>query len=366
MNIICSKEDLLENINIVSRAVSARATNKISTCILVVANDNGIKLIANDGELGIETSYFKGEIVNVGLIAIEAKIFHEIIRKMPDGNININADENNIVIFKAGKTEFKIIGLNGFEFSFLPIIDKNNPLVVNTNDLKQLIRQTIFSVAGKDTKPIFTGELLEVKNKSIIMVAVDGVRIAYKEIKTETEREEKRVVIPSRTLSEISKILPPEDENCNIYFTDRHVLFELSRFIVVSTLMEGEFIKYDQAFPDDQRIIVNLNREAFLTALERTTLVMDEAKKIPIEMSINEGSMRISSRSEIGGCNDEIEIELEGEPLVISFNPKFLIEALKIIEEEVAILKFKSQQSACTIFGQNNSSYKFLVLPLRR
>ncbi len=367
MKFICSKNELLENILIVSRAVSSKSAVKILSCILVAANEFGLKLMGNDLELGIETSYFKAEVLTPGLIALEAKMFQEIVRKMPDGNIEITVDDNKEVLICCGKTEFKILGYPGEEFTFVKLLEKEKPTIINTENLKKMIKQTSFAIAQKDSsKPVFTGLLIEINDSSITSVGVDGVRIALKRIKTEITQEDRSVIVPGRIINEISKILPDDDEECSIYVNENHAMFLFSKFSVVTPLLFGEFIKYEQAFPDTFKTEIRISKSGLLTCLERTILLYDETKKIPVVLSINDEVCTVTSNSQNGMVTDEVGIEFSGEPLEISFNPRYIIDVLRVIEEETVIIRFNSPNSACSIFGLDNDSYKFLILPLRR
>ena len=251
MKLICAKSDLLNGVQIVSKAVPSKTTMSILECILVDASKGIIKLTANDTELGIDT-VIKGEIVEKGIVALDAKIFFEIIRKLPDNNITIETDSNYKTVITCEKAQFTIVGKSGEDFSYLPVIEKKTPIVLSQFTLKEAVRQTIFSIADNDTNKIMTGELFEIKNDELRVVSLDGHRISIRKIKMKNSYENQKVIIPGKTLSEISKIVSGDaDKDISIYFTDKHALFEFDNTTVVSRLIEGEYFKIDQMLSND-------------------------------------------------------------------------------------------------------------------
>ncbi|MDL2248434.1 DNA polymerase III subunit beta [Tyzzerella sp. OttesenSCG-928-J15] len=335
-------------------------------CILLTADSKGLKMISNDLEMGIETSYIEAEIIETGSIAIEAKMFFEIVRRLPDeGWVLLETLENNIVNIKCGKSEFKIMGQNGDEFPVLPDIEKINEYKISSNTLRNMIRQTIFSVSVDESKPVLTGELFEIEENTLTIVAVDGFRVSYRNEVLEGENENITVVVPSKTLSEISKILPQNDETISMYFTDKHILISMEECLVVSRLLDGEFLKYKQIFTSDYNTIVKCERDELLKSLERASLISKETKKNPVKLSIEGDVIKITSNTEMGTSYDEIMTETEGDDISIAFNPRYLIDALKVIDDKFIHMQFTTPLSPCIIRGEEPLNYKYLVLPLR-
>lgn len=366
MIIKCSKDILLSYINIVSKAVASKTTLPILECILITADEKGVRLMANNLELGIETSAMEAEIIEKGIIAIEAKIFLEIIRSLPKNELTIETDNKNIALIKSGKSEFKIMGQPGEEFPPLPAVEKNVKYETSTRILKNMIKQTIFSVAIEETKPILTGELIEIKGNDLNIVAIDGFRVSYRNTKTEDTHKPISVVVPARSLNEMSKILNDKDESMvNIYFTENHALFEMEECVMISRLLEGEFLKYEQIFAIEYTTAIDIDRMEFLSSLERATLISKDSKKNPVKIEINSEKLIITSSTELGTSYEEVNIDFEGEGLEIAFNPKYLIDALKAIEDEKISILFMSSLSPCIIKGINKDDYKYLILPLR-
>ena len=251
MKLVCAKSDLLNGVQIVSKAVPSKTTMSILECILIDASKGFIKLTANDTELGIDT-IIEGNIVEKGIVALDAKIFYEIIRKLPDNNITIETDSNYKTVITCEKAQFTIIGKSGEDFSYLPVIEKTTPVILSQFTLKEAVRQTIFSIADNDTNKLMTGELFEINGDELRVVSLDGHRISIRNIKMKNSYATSKVIIPGKTLNEISKILSGDaDKDISIYFTDKHALFEFDNTTVVSRLIEGEYFKIDQMLSND-------------------------------------------------------------------------------------------------------------------
>ena len=367
MKIILEKEKLLESLNVVSHAVASRSTQQILECILIKAEDS-LRVYGNDLELGIESADIESEIEEPGSIALEARIFLDIIRKMPPGLIQIEADHKNITKIKSGRSELKVLGQPGDEFPLPEEVERDAGFEVNAADFKEMIRQTIFSVAVDESKPVLTGELLQIKDGAIHMVSVDGFRISYRRSKAAEldPDEDKSVVVPAKSLSELGRILPSEGEaRLCFYVKDNHILFQTERHTLISRLLEGEFIRYNQIFNEDFNSLVNISRQQLLMSLERASLLTRENRNNPVKLSIGQDTVVITSNTEMGASYDEALADIDGSPLDIAFNPKYLIDALRVIDDENVILTFTGALSPCIIKGANIDLFKYLILPLR-
>lgn len=367
MKITCNKDDLIANINIVSKAVSTKSTMEILGCILLTADKEGFRLTANDLEIGIETSNIKVDIEETGAVALEAKFFSEIIRNLPEENVLIEVNEKNVTKIKSGKTEFKILGRNADEFPALTKIEKENKYKINPIIFRNMIRQTVFSVSVDDSKPVLTGELLEIKKNVFNIVSIDGFRVSFRKTDIKNDLNEINVVVPAKALSEISKILTDkEDSIFNIYFTNNQVLFELESCVMIARLLEGEFIKYEQIFTEDYTTKIDIDKLNFLRSLERASLISKDNKKTPVKLKIEKtGNVIITSNTDISNSYEELQAEFEGKELTIAFNPRYLIEALRVIDDDVISIQFMTDLSPCIIKGINDDSYKYLILPLK-
>lgn len=363
MKIVCTKSNLLSGVQIVSKAVPSKTTMSILECILIDSRNGEIKLTANDMELGIETT-IEGDILEKGMIALDAKIFLEIVRKLPDNEIVIETDDFYKTSITCEKAKFNIIGKSGEDFSYLPEIEKIDHVMVSQFTLKEVIRQTIFSISDNDNNKLMTGELFEINNNTLKVVSLDGHRISIRKIDLKNHYDNKKVVVPGKTLSEISKILPGDmDKDVNIFFTDKHILFEFEQTVVVSRLIEGEYFNIDQMLSSDYETKVKINKKELLSCIDRATLLVKEGDKKPVIINITDNYMQLKMNSTVGSMDEEIDITKEGKDLMIGFNPKFLIDALRVIEDEEVDLYMVNPKAPCFIRNAEES-YIYLILPV--
>lgn len=363
MKIICSRSNLAKGVNIVLKAVPSRTTMSVLECILIDASSDTIKLTANDMELGIETTV-DGTIEERGIVALDAKIFSEIVRKLPDNDVFIESDNACHTSIVCEKARFHITGRSGEDFSYLPYIEKNDSLSISQFTLKDIVRQTIFSIADNDNNKMMSGELLEIHENQLRMVSLDGHRISIRNIDLKNTYEDRKVVIPGKTLQEVSKILSGEAEDMvDIFFTENHILFEFDQTRVVSRLIEGEYFHVDQMLSSDYETRLTINKRDFMDCIDRATLLVREGDKKPIIMNITDGSMELKINSFIGSMNEELEITKEGKDIMIGFNPKFFMDALRVIDDEEITLYMMNPKAPCFIRDEENS-YIYLILPV--
>ena len=363
MKLVCSKANLLNGVQTVSKAVPSKTTMSILECILVDATNGEIKLTANDMELGIETT-IEGQIVEKGIIALDAKMFLEIVRKLPDSDITIETDASFKVVITCEKAKFTIIGKSGEDFSYLPAVEKDDSIVMSQFTLKEVVRQTIFSISDNDNNKLMTGELFEIKNNYLKIVSLDGHRIAIRRMELKKDYADRKVVVPGKTLNEISKILSGEiDDIVNIYFSKNHILFEFDQTIVVSRLIDGEYFRIDQMLSSDYETKIKINKKEFLDCIDRATLLVREGEKKPIIIEITDNSMELRIDSAMGSMNENIDIDKEGKDILIGFNPRFLIDALKVIDDETISIYLVNPKAPCFI-RDDEENYTYLILPV--
>ena len=361
MHLLCSKASLLKSVNISLRAVPSRTTMSILECILIDASASEIKFTSNDMELGIET-IVEGTIIEKGIVAIDAKIFSDIIRKLPDNDVTIQTDDKLNVTISCEKALFTIPGKRGDDFSYLPILERNECITISQFALKEIIRQTIFSIAANENNKLMTGELIDIKNGELKIVSLDGHRISIRKLLLKEDDVSKKVIIPGKTLVEISKILSGETEDMvSMYFTDNHVIFEFDDTVMVSRLIEGEYFKIDQMLSNDYETKMTINKKEFLNCIDRATLLVKEGDKKPIVINIEDEHLELKINTPMGSMDERIDVEKEGKDIMIGFNPKFLIDALRVIDDESIDIYFVNAKAPCVI---RNESYLYLILPV--
>ncbi|MGL4737631.1 MAG: DNA polymerase III subunit beta [Cellulosilyticaceae bacterium] len=364
MHLRCKQEMLMNGINIALKACSTRTTMPILECILIKAYNNQVTLVGYNLELGIEST-IEAEIIEGGSIVLESKIFAEIVRKMPDQIVELCTDDRHLTKIICEDSEFLIAGQAGEQFPDLPEVERHKSYTLSHHTFKEMIRQTIFSVAQEESRPILTGELLQMRDGFLRIVSFDGNRISYRQTEVVTGGEIQEVVIPGRTLNEISKILSSEESDMmTLYFEDKNVLFDLGECKVVSRLLEGQFLKYEQVFSSDYTTRIKVDRKKLLMRIERAALISREGKN-PIKIEIDGDLVVITSRAKLGSARETLGIELEGNQLVIGFNPKFLIEALKAIEESEIYIQFISPLTPCVLRPVEGEHYRYLISPVR-
>ena len=363
MRIVCTKSNLVKGVSIVSKAVPSKTTMPILECILVDASTDVIKLTANDMELGIETR-IEGDILERGIIALNAKIFSEIVRKLPDSDVVIETTSDNQTLITCEKAKFNIAAQSGEDFSYLPVIEKEDYITVSEFTLKEVIRQTIFSIADTESNKLMTGELFEVEDHILKVVSLDGHRISIRKIELKASYDHKKVVVPGKTLMEISKILSGDAESeVQIYFAENHIVFEFDQTVVVSRLIEGEYFRIEQMLSSDYETKVHINKKELLNCIDRATLLVKEGDKRPIIIQIGDDTMELKIQSQLGSMDEEIFITKEGKDLLIGFNPKFLIDALRVIDDEEVTLYFMNSKAPCFIKDEKET-YVYLILPV--
>ncbi|MBR1758983.1 MAG: DNA polymerase III subunit beta [Lachnospiraceae bacterium] len=363
MKIICSKSNLSAGVNIALKAIPARTTMPILECIILKVTNAEIELISNDMEIGIETKV-DGMILETGTVALDAKVFSEIVRKLPDADVEITVDENYRVSISCEKAHFNLLGRSAEEFPGLPAVEKDRQIVLSQFTLKELIRQTVFSISDNESNRIMSGELFEISGDSLRVVSLDGHRISIRRTQLKNEYPDAKVIVPGKTLSEISKILSGEaDKDVVISFTGKHILFEMEDTLVVSRLIEGDYYKIDQMLSSDYETKMTVNKRELLSCIDRASLLIRESEKKPIILTIQPTGLELKINTMIGSMKEDIDIEMEGRDIMIGFNPKFLMDALRVIDDETVDIYLFNPKAPCFI-KDKDETYIYLILPV--
>ena len=363
MHIICDKSKLIEGMNIVMKAIPGKTTMMILECVVIEVKDNQIKLIANDLQLGIET-LIDGEIKQEGSVAVGAKVFFEIIRKLPSDNVSITVDEEYHMNISCGKAKFNIMAKATDEFPYLPNIVKDKNVNISQFTLKDIIRQTVFSISDNENAKVMTGELFEIHDSELKVVSLDGHRISIRKVKLNQSYDDVSVIIPGKTLIENSKIINGGmDDEVSIFFTDKHVLFEFEDTIVLSRLIEGEYYKIDKMLSTDYETKVTVNKREMLECIDRSTLLLKESDKKPVIIDVQDDYMKFAMNSAIGSMDEDIDASKEGKDILIGFNPRFLMDALRVIDEDEITMYMINPKAPCFIRDQEET-YIYLILPV--
>ncbi len=363
MRFTAAKSDLQNAVSTVIRAVPSHTTMTILECILIEARNNLLIMTANDMEMGIET-HIHASVEEEGVIALDAKLFSEIVRKFPDDRVYFESDSNHQVLIRSGKARFQIGGREGEEFPELPSIERDESVTLSQLTLKSLIQDTIFSTASGENNKIMTGELFEIRGDILRIAALDGHRIAMRRVAIRGNYQDRRVIVPGKTLTDISRILSGEmDDLVNLFFARNHIVFEIPGTIVVSRLIDGDYFNVDQMMSSDYDTKITVNRALLMGCVDRASLFVREGDKKPIIVEVEDQEMKLSIDSPMGSMNEELDIEKEGKDLVIGFNPRFIMDALKAVSDENVTLYLLNPR-APLIMRDDDQSYTYLILPV--
>ncbi|WP_160680308.1 DNA polymerase III subunit beta [Clostridium sp. C8-1-8] len=363
MIFICDKSKLQDSISIVQKAITGRSTMPILEGVYINASNNSLTLIGSDKDVSIETK-LEADVLEKGALVVDAKIFGEIIRKLPNDEVKIETLDNNGIQITCQKSEFNLIYMNADDFPSLPNINENMIFSVPQNQLKNMIKGTSFAIAQDEIRPILQGILFEVKESYLNLVALDGYRLALRRELIDTQNTI-NAVIPGKTLNEVAKILEDTDNQVNITFTPNHILFNLGETKVISRLLEGEFIQYNSILPQEHKMSVTVKKQHLQNSIERASLMAKEGNSNLIKLDIQDDAMVITSNSQLGKVREEIAVNMQGEGIQIAFNSKYLLDVLKNMEEDEVVLELTSGVSPCVIKNKINENSKYLVVPVR-
>lgn len=368
MKFICEREKLLKAINSVVKGVASKTTMPILEGILIQTNDNEIKLTTYDLEIGIEY-IIESEIEEQGNTVVNAMMFSEIIRKLPDTQISITLNENNLLVIECEGSLYKLATMNPEEFPELPKINVENSVELDQRTLKSMIRKTIFAVSIEENRPIFTGCLFEINNNKLNVVAVDGFRLAWTSNFLETKNNDFKAVIPGKTLNEVNKIISDSFDTIKIGVSKNQALFEMENCKIVTRLLDGEFLNYNSVIPKNWETRIRVNRRDIQECFERVSLISassaEKEKKYPVKTNIEVGKITISCTNQTGDAKEELYIETEGKDLEAGFNPKYFLDALKVIDDEEILIDFGTSISPSVIRPIENEDYTYMILPIR-
>ena len=368
MKIVCEKDKILKAINSVTKAVASKTTMPILEGILIQTNDKEVKLTTYDLEIGIEY-IIDADIKEQGATVVNAIMFSEIIRKLPDTDINISLNEQNLLVIECEGSLYKLATMNPDEFPELPQINIENSISIEQNSLKEMIRKTIFAVSTEENRPIFTGCLFEIKNNKLNVVAVDGFRLAWKSKFLQNNSNDFTAVIPGRTLNEVNKIILDSFDTIKIGVAKNQALFEMENCKLVTRLLDGEFLNYSSVIPENWETRVRVNRSNIQNCFERISLIssssIEKEKKYPVKVSIDIGKVTISCTNQTGDAKEEMYVSTEGQNLEAGFNPKYFLDALRAIDDEEIFIDFGTSISPCIIRPVDEGDYKYMILPIR-
>ncbi len=374
MKLVCSKPQLVDIINTVQRAIAPKTALPILECIKIDASGDGnVVFTGNNIDICIEYNS-QCQVSEGGTIALASKMFGEIVRKLPDGDVTISVNPSNYVTkISSGSSKFNIQGIAPDEFPDAPILDEKFRFSLSQSSLKRLIRKTIAFVAQNEgKKPVLTGALFEIKNNYLNVVASDGHRLAVVKEEIKESVDNNKLIVPGMTLRELIKILKGEDEKVEIIVSDRTVLFDFGNFQLYSRLLDGEFLKYEAIISAVNTISVVAEKRYIIDSLERALLLINDdisaksENKVPVRFNIAYDKIDVSCITGKGQVNDTVPVELDGGELLIGFNCRFMLDALTACDEDKVKMEFSAPTSGCFIrSADGDESYIYMILPVR-
>lgn len=364
MKFICEKEILHNGLSIVTKAISSRTTHKSLEGILIETFDDMIKLTCTDLTVGIETK-IPAKIEQEGKSLVQGKIFSEFVRKLPDGDIEFSFDDNNVYI-DYGYSSTNLQTLNYDDFPSIPVIEQENEILIKEHKLRSMIAATIFSAAVEDSRPVLTGALLDINKKDIKIVCLDGYRLAMAKENLGDDYGVLSVIIPATTLFEVQKLLNG-NSTIKMYIDNSHIQFMIDDTRIISRLIEGEFIRYENIIPKEWETQIKVAVDDLSKSLDRISTISSEEGNNTVKMSIIEDKMSMTTETTLGNIHEEIDININGKKIDIAFNIKYIIDVIKHLESDIEFLYFSFTQSSkpCVITSVEKNEFLYLVLPIR-
>lgn len=364
MKISCTQSALQKSVNIVSKAVPGKTPMPILECILLNTADGSLKLTASNMDLGIESIVTESNVEEEGYVALDAKLFSDVIRNLPPDSVYIESDDQFHTVIRCGKAEYQIIGKSGQDFPKLPIIKIDEPVEISQLSFKNIITQTSFAAAVNEVNKMMTGVYMEIHGNFMKMVALDGHRISIRTIQLKQSYPDHSVVIPGKSLNEINKNLSSElNDKAEIYFTDNQMIVDSENTTMVVRLIDGQYFNYEQMirFQFNTKIVVN--RRELAESINRATLLVKEGEKKPVIFVISEDKLELMGNSAVGTMKEDIQVVKEGEDLMIGFNPRFLLDVLRVIDDEEVTIYLMDSKSPAFIKDEAET-YDYIVLPV--
>ena len=369
MRFVCNKDNLESAISIVQKAVKTNSTLPILDGIHIQAEGQSVKLTGYDLETGIEADV-ASDVSDNGAVVVISRIFGEIIKNLPENTVEIKSDDRNFISIVSGSASYNIKGNNANEYPKIPIIENSSKVILSQAILKKMITKTIFAVSKDDTRQSLTGCCLESDGSTITMVAIDGFRMALRREYIGNDFPVMNFILPGKALNESAKIFDgkSEDEEVIIYSSANHLLFDIGNVRVVSRLLQGPFVAYNSIIQKNPQSVMTVNRKALLDAIERAALIiLSDERRCPVQLSMpNSSTLLITADTDAGTLKEDIDVSIEGDTIDIDFNARYLIDALKNIDDENIRLEFNGSQCPCIIVPCDGNDFVYLVLPIRR
>ena len=362
----CGKDDIADAVNSVQRAVNAKSTMPILEGIHISAQSDMIVLYGTDNEIGIECT-FPARIQEPGETVVNARLFYDIARNLPDGAVTIETIDDTKIRITSGGSVYVIFSIQTDAFPSFPQVEPVNVYSIDQFTLKRMFAQTSFAIGTDESRKVLTGLFLESGGGELRAVAVDGFRIALRTNTVEPAPSEIKMIIPSRTVSELLRIIPSAMGELRLYGGDNQAVIEFGNCRMYTRIIDGEFFNYKYILPSEYRTQVTIDKQRLLEAIERASLIIssDLVRLYPVLLKVSDDTILIHALSDRGNADEEIGIEMTGDPIEVALNPRYVIETLRAIDDETIVIRFTTKFGQCVIRPVNNDSYTYLILPVK-
>ena len=365
MKFICEKQFLQNAVSVSSRAAASKSPNEELEGLLLEAGDN-LRITGYDLKKGIY-SKIDADVKEPGSIVLEARLFGEMVRRLEDGMVTVSCDEKLMTTVKCGKTEFSFMGMDPENYPELPSVDGLKSYTISQPVLKKMINQSIFAVSDNDSRPVYTGSMFEIENGVLTVVSVDGFRLALRREKIEGDSEHTEFIVPGSALNDIERICSNNEEDMiKISVGGNHVSFTVDNTVVVTRRLEGDFLNYRKAVPENFKFVVKTGRADLLRAVDRVSLIVSEKTRNPVRMIFGEGVIECRCSTPIGNAEDICVCEGSGENIEIGFNDRYLMDALKAAPCDEICVCLNSGSAPCVLLPADKSdTFKYMILPIK-
>ena len=363
MKFSCLRTDLSNAVSNVSRAVSTKSSIPALEGILIKAYGEKINVSGYDLEIGITTD-IEATIQQQGEIVVGAKLFSEIVRKLPEEIVCIETDERMVTYITSGQSSFQIIGISSVEYPDLPVFESTDVINIEAKILKDMIRQTVYAVSDNKAKPIYTGSLFELSENSMKIIAIDGYRMAIREEAVVSESNTS-FVVPGKTQNEVLKLITDDEDNVEIIVGQRHIMFKIRNYSIISRLIEGTFLDYKSTIPADAKTEIVINPRVLVNAVERVSILNSEKITSPVRCTFANDEIKLLCATSVGRANDSVSVPVMGEDVEIGFNNKYLLDALKNCDTDEVKIRLNGSVSPMIIKQVKSDSFIYIVVPMR-
>ena len=363
MKISCLRTDLVSAVSNVSRAVSGKASIPALEGVLLKASGSSLNISGYNLEIGITTD-IEASVMQPGEIVLSARLFLDIVRRLPEEVVSIETDDRMVTYIACGKVDYQIVGISSVEYPDLPTFQQTDSIQMNAKILREMIRQTVYAVSDNTSKPIYTGSLFEIADGVLHIVAIDGFRMAIRSENVDSESSTS-FVVPGKTQLEVLKLLNDDDETVSIIVGQRHITFQINSYRVISRLIEGTFLDYKSTIPAGEKTELVINTRMMIDSVERMSLLNSDRIQSPVRCKFNENEIRLSCASAVGRANDVISVPIIGESMEIGFNNRYMLEALKNTDTDEVKMVLNGPVSPIVIKPVKGDNFLSIVVPVR-